>query len=103
MSTLLLPAVAVLALPGSDDGGSAGGPLDATSLALTAQTSLLEQAGRYRQLEQEVTQRQTELQQARDAEQAARAQVDAEQARRRLDRRRPLPRRRRPSASRARA
>ena len=80
MSTLLLPAVAVLVLPGSDDGGSAGGPLDATSLALTAQTSLLEQAGRYRQLELEVAQRQTELQQARDAEQAARAQVDADQA-----------------------
>lgn len=78
MSTLLLPAVAVLVLPGSDDGGSAGGPLDATSLALTAQSSLLEQAGRYRQLEQEVTQRETELQQARDAEQTARAQVEAD-------------------------
>jgi cell wall-associated NlpC family hydrolase len=80
MSTLLLPAVAVLVLPGSDDGGAGNGPLDATSLALTAQSSLLEQAGRYRQLEQEVAQRQAELQQARDAEQAARAQVDAEQA-----------------------
>ena len=79
LSTLLVPAVAVLALPGSDDGGAAGGPLDATSLALTAQTSLLEQAGQYRQLEQEVTQRQTELRQARDAEQTARAQVDADQ------------------------
>ena len=54
MSTLLLPAVAVLVLPGADDGGSAGGARDATSLALTAQTSLLEQAGRYRQLEQAV-------------------------------------------------
>ena len=79
MSTLLLPAVAVLVLPGADDGGSAGGARDATSLALTAQTSLLEQAGRYRQLEQAVAQRQTELQQARDAEQAARAQAEAEQ------------------------
>jgi cell wall-associated NlpC family hydrolase len=79
MSTVLLPAVAVLALPGSDDGGSATGAHDAASLALTAQTSLLRQAGHYRQLEQAVTQRQTELQQARDAVQAARAQVDAQQ------------------------
>jgi cell wall-associated NlpC family hydrolase len=79
MSTLLVPAVAVLVLPGSDDGGSSNGPLDATSLALTAQRTLLEQAGRYRQLEQEVAQRQTELQQARDAEQAARAQVTTDQ------------------------
>jgi cell wall-associated NlpC family hydrolase len=79
MSTLLLPAVAVLALPGSDDGGSAGGAHDAAWLALTAQTTLLRQAGHYRQLEQSVAQRQTELQQARDAEQAARAQVEAQQ------------------------
>jgi cell wall-associated NlpC family hydrolase len=79
MSTLLLPAVAVLVLPGSDDSGSANGPLDVTTLALTAQSSLLEQAGRYRQLEQEVAQRQSELQQARDAEQTARAHVDADQ------------------------
>lgn len=79
MSTLLLPAVAVLVLPGSDDGRSANGPLDVTRLAMTAQSSLLEQAGRYRHLEEEVAQRQTELQQARDAEQTARAHVDADQ------------------------
>ena len=79
MSTLLVPAVAVLVLPGSDEGASTNGPLDVTTLALTAQTSLLEQAGKYRQLEQEVAQRQTELQQARDAEQAARTQVTLDQ------------------------
>jgi cell wall-associated NlpC family hydrolase len=79
LSTLMLPAVALLAVPGTPDGGSTGGGHDATSLALTAQTRLLQQAGRYRQLEQAVTQRQTELQQAHDALQAARAQVDAQQ------------------------
>ena len=31
MSTLLLPAVAVLVLPGSDDGGAGNGPLDVTT------------------------------------------------------------------------
>jgi cell wall-associated NlpC family hydrolase len=78
LSTLLVPAAAVLALPGTG-GGSAGGAHDAASLALTAQTSLLRQAGHYRQLEQAVAQRQNDLQQARDAEQAARARVDAQQ------------------------
>jgi cell wall-associated NlpC family hydrolase len=79
MSALLLPAAAVLAMPGTDSGGSAGGAHDAASLALTAQTSLLRQAGHYRQLEQTVAERQNDLQQARDAEQAARARVDAQQ------------------------
>jgi cell wall-associated NlpC family hydrolase len=79
MSTLLLPAVAVLVLPAADDRGDGNGPLDATSLALTAQSSLLAQAGRYRQLEQELAQRQIELQHARDAERTARAQVEAQQ------------------------
>ena len=57
MSTLLLPAVAVLALPGADDGDPPAARSTPPSLALTAQTSLLAQAGRYRQLEQEVAQR----------------------------------------------
>ena len=99
MSTLLLPAVAVLVLPGADDGGPAAAPLDVTALALTAQTSLLEQAGRYRQLEQEVAQRQAELQQARDAEQAARAPGRrAQQDVVGDDGRRPVPRRAPPTA-----
>src|SRR3954465_11506239 len=75
----LLPAVAVLVLPGTDDGGPAMGAHDATTLALTAQTSLLPEAGRYRPLEQQVAQRQTELQQARDAERVARTQVEVQQ------------------------
>jgi len=79
LSTVLLPAVAALVLPGGDP-GQGNGPLDDTSLALTAQSSLLEDAGRYRQLEQEVAQRRTELQQALTAEQAALADVRAQQA-----------------------
>jgi peptidoglycan DL-endopeptidase CwlO len=79
LSTVLLPAVATLALPGPQEPGQGGGPLDVTALALTAQSSLLEQAGQYRRLEQEAAQRTAELQQAREAEQAALAQVVAEQ------------------------
>jgi cell wall-associated NlpC family hydrolase len=78
-STLLVPAVIALALPGAGDGGQGNGPLDVTALALTAQSSLLTQAGHYRQLEQEVAQRRSELQQARAAEESARARVVADQ------------------------
>jgi cell wall-associated NlpC family hydrolase len=79
MSTVLLPAVASLALPAVQGGVQGGGPLDVTALALTARSSLLEKADEYRRLEQEVAQRSTELQQAREAEQAARDQVTADQ------------------------
>jgi cell wall-associated NlpC family hydrolase len=79
LSTVLLPAVASLALPGAPDGAPGGGPLDATALALTAQSSLLASADEYRRLEQETAARATELQQAREAEQAALAQVAAVQ------------------------
>jgi cell wall-associated NlpC family hydrolase len=79
MSTLLVPAVLALALPGAGNSGQGNGPRDVTSLALTAQSSLLTQAGHYRQLEQEVARRQSELQQARLAEQSARARVEADQ------------------------
>ena len=54
MSTLLLPAAAVLALPGADDPDRPGGPVDVTEVALSTQTSLLAQADRYRALEQRV-------------------------------------------------
>jgi peptidoglycan DL-endopeptidase CwlO len=79
LSTLLLPAVAALVLPAADETGAGNGALDTTALALTAQSSLLEDAGRYRQLQQEVDRRKAELQQARDAEQAAAAQVVVQQ------------------------
>jgi cell wall-associated NlpC family hydrolase len=78
LSTVLLPASLSLALPAPQDPGH-GGPQDVTTLALTARSSLLEKADRYRLLEQEVTLRSTELQQARAAVQAAHDQVAAEQ------------------------
>jgi cell wall-associated NlpC family hydrolase len=79
LSTVLLPAVATLALPGAEDGAPGGGPLDVTALALTTQSSLLESAGEYRRLEQEAATRSTELEQARAAHRAAAAEVAADQ------------------------
>jgi peptidoglycan DL-endopeptidase CwlO len=79
LSTVLLPAVASLALPGAPDGAPGGGPLDVTALALTAQSTLLESAGEYRRLEQETAARTTELQQAQLAQEAALARVAADQ------------------------
>ena len=78
MSTLLLPAAVAMLLPGATDGQD-DGPQDATALALTAQHSLLQDAGRYRQLEQEAALRRAEVEQARDAEHAAQAVAAARQ------------------------
>ena len=77
MSTLLLPAAASLVLSGGQDPGQ-GGPADVTNLALTAQSTLLERAGEYRQLEKEVAQREADLQEARAAEQAAIERLESE-------------------------
>src|SRR5688572_1071055 len=71
LSTVLLPAVASLALPAGRDAGPGGGPLDVTALALTTQSSLLESAGEYRRLEQEAAARATDLRQAHEAQAAA--------------------------------
>jgi hypothetical protein len=79
VSTVLLPAVAALALPGAPDGTPRSGPLDVTALALTAQSTLLESASEYRRLEQETAARTAELEQAQEAQQAALAQVAADQ------------------------
>ena len=75
---VLVPALVTVALTGPRN---PGGPAatDATALALTAQTSLVEQAGRYRQLEQETAAARADLRTAREAEEAARALVAAEQ------------------------
>lgn len=78
LGTVLLPAVATLALPGAGP-GSDGGASDVTALALTAQSSLLQSAGEYRRLEQEEAARTTELEQAEQARQTALAEVDAVQ------------------------
>ncbi|RBY89526.1 NlpC/P60 family protein [Blastococcus sp. TF02A-30] len=77
LSTLLLPAALALVLPGA--GTPEDGPQDVTTLALTARSSLLEQADTYHQLEARAGQERTALQQARDAEGAARAAVAAQQ------------------------
>ncbi|TFV61684.1 UNVERIFIED_ORG: hydrolase [Bacillus sp. AZ43] len=77
MSTLLLPAAAALVLPAADGGGD--GATDTATLALAAQSTLFEDAGRYRELAHEVTRREAALQRAREAEQAALAQVQDRQ------------------------
>jgi cell wall-associated NlpC family hydrolase len=80
MSTLLLPAAAVLALPGAEDPtGSSGGPVDVTEVALSTQTSLLAQAGRYRELEQQIAERRAALTEAQDLVATVEAQVAAQQ------------------------
>ncbi|WP_448625341.1 NlpC/P60 family protein [Geodermatophilus sp. URMC 64] len=79
VSALAVPAVLALLLPAGAPHGATG-PTDATSLALTAQTTLLDAAGRYRQLEQQVTQRRAELAAARTTEEEARARVATEQS-----------------------
>jgi cell wall-associated NlpC family hydrolase len=77
-SAVLVPALVTAALTGPrDPAGSM--PPDATALALAAQTSLVEQAGRYRQLEQETAAARAGLRAARQAEDAARARLAAQQ------------------------
>jgi cell wall-associated NlpC family hydrolase len=73
VAALAVPALVAVLLPTSDAPRGSTAPTDATSLALTAQTRLLEAAGRYRQLDQQVTQRRAELTGAEQAEQQARA------------------------------
>ncbi len=77
MSTVLLPALASVALTGPAGPGGTGS--SDTDLALTAQTRLLHQADRYRQLEREAADARTRLQKAREAEATARAAVAAQQ------------------------
>jgi cell wall-associated NlpC family hydrolase len=77
MSTVLLPALASVTLTGTAGPGGTGS--SETNLALTAQTRLLEQADRYRELEQEAADARAHLQKAREAEATARAAVAAQQ------------------------
>ncbi|WP_346621870.1 NlpC/P60 family protein [Blastococcus montanus] len=78
-SALLLPALLALVLPGAPAPEGAGPALDPTTLALTARSSLLDQADRYRRLEADAVQRRTELENALAAERAVREQVAAQQ------------------------
>jgi cell wall-associated NlpC family hydrolase len=68
LSAIVLPAVASLALPGSQV--STSGPHDVATLALTAHSTLVHQAARYQQLEQQVASKRVVLRQARAAQQA---------------------------------
>jgi cell wall-associated NlpC family hydrolase len=77
-SAVLVPALATVALTGPRDPGG-NGSHDAAALALTAQTSLLEQAGRYRQLEHETAEARARLRTARHGEDAALAQLAVRQ------------------------
>jgi peptidoglycan DL-endopeptidase CwlO len=77
LSTILLPALAVLVLSGSD--GSREGK-DVTALALTARTTLLHQAGRYQQLEDLVAQRRQALRRAQAVQRSVTARVRAAQS-----------------------
>jgi cell wall-associated NlpC family hydrolase len=70
---LAVPALVALLLPSGAAPPPSATPTDATSLALTAQTTLLDAAGRYRQMEQQVTQRTAELATTEQAAQGARA------------------------------
>jgi cell wall-associated NlpC family hydrolase len=68
----------VLLLPAELPAQPTATPTGAASLALAAQTSLLEAAGRYQQIEQAVVQRRQELDLARTADQKAAIQVAAD-------------------------
>ncbi|NEK87573.1 hydrolase [Blastococcus saxobsidens] len=75
-SALLLPAVLAIMLPTPQQ---PAGPLDTTTLALTARSSLLEQADVYRRLAEDVDRRRERLADARAAEQEARERVAGRQ------------------------
>jgi cell wall-associated NlpC family hydrolase len=77
---LVLPVLAGLMAPGTQATGIAAEPTDTTSLALAAQGTMLDGATRYRALQQELTERRDELQQAWDAERSAQERVAVEQA-----------------------
>ncbi len=57
LSALLVPVAVALVVPGGQRAGEGAGSADVTELALTAQSSLLAQADRYRRLEEQVTER----------------------------------------------
>ncbi|SEL17208.1 Cell wall-associated hydrolase, NlpC family [Blastococcus sp. DSM 46786] len=78
-SALLLPAALAVLLPAAQAPDGGGSALDPTTLALTARSSLLEQADLYQQLADEADQRRARLEEAQAAEDAARAELAARQ------------------------
>ncbi|MGY1723169.1 NlpC/P60 family protein [Blastococcus sp. SYSU DS0533] len=79
-SALLLPAALAVLLPAAQAPDGGGLALDPTTLALSARSSLLEQADLYQQLADEADQRRALLQEALAAGEAARAELAAQQA-----------------------
>ncbi|MGY2005290.1 NlpC/P60 family protein [Blastococcus sp. SYSU DS1024] len=74
-SALLVPAALALLLPGTQAPDGGGSALDPTALALTARSSLLEQADRYQRLAGEVELARNQLADALTAEETARAEL----------------------------
>ncbi|WP_236828055.1 NlpC/P60 family protein, partial [Blastococcus sp. MG754426] len=79
-SALLLPAALAVLLPAAQPTERGGSAPDPTTLALTARSSLLEQADRYQQLADEADRRRARLEQALATEEAVRAELAARQA-----------------------
>ncbi len=79
MSTLLVPVAVALALPGARDADSPAATGDVTELALSAQSSLLAQADRYRETEAQLAARRTALTDARAVVATVEAQVAAQE------------------------
>jgi cell wall-associated NlpC family hydrolase len=77
---LVLPVLAGLLAPGTQATGTAAEPTDSTSLALAAQGTMLDGAARYRALQEDLTARRAELQQAQDDEHAARERLATSRA-----------------------
>ncbi|MGY1720110.1 NlpC/P60 family protein [Blastococcus sp. SYSU DS0552] len=74
-SALLIPAALAVLLPGTQSPDGGGAALDPTALALTARSSLLEQADRYHRLADEAGLARDRLTDALSAENAVRAEL----------------------------
>ncbi len=79
LSALLVPVAVALVVPGGQGAAERAGTADVTELALTAQSSLLAQADRYRRLEDQVTERRAAWEAAQSLVATVEAQIAAQQ------------------------